>query len=159
MKCPACDEKFRDPGTELITCPHCDARWWSDEAKNSVKTFKDLVRGMKLPDYKRYKNKHSAYIVLLKGVPELRGQPGCYVGSTGQPVEERFLKHLRGGRTANNKVTKYGKALLRHLYEGPKPITKSKSLRKERLLSKHLESLGVKVYGDRGRPIRIARKK
>lgn len=98
------------------------------------------------------------YVVELEG--SAAGSPGpmgcVYVGETGQTPEERFAKHLAGGRTASLVVRRYGKKLRPDLVPGDGRFsTRDEAVDAESQLAEELRIAGFTVFGGQGASFHI----
>jgi hypothetical protein len=152
-----------------ITSKRCDAaascyRLQNNESRSFMNQTRTPLDGPRIAAF-RYlfvslvnKLRFSVYVVLLdsavlthanvqrlnpKRVP---GKPCVYVGMTGLRVDERFINHKRGHKSARV-VKKYGIQLLPHLFEYLNPMPYEAAVQMEKDLAEDLRSQGYTVTG------------
>jgi hypothetical protein len=98
---------------------------------------------------------YSVYVVELSRDAGTQSKArGCvYVGETGLTPEERFSRHMKGGRTSSPKVFRHGVRLRPDLSFGFGPYeTRDEALAAEAALAAKLRSEGYEVFGGQGTP-------
>lgn len=97
---------------------------------------------------------HCVYVIQLEPGGGAAGDKRrhVYVGETALTPEERFSKHMSGGRTASPVVQRRGRRLLPELTRDIGPFsTRIEALKAEAAVAARLRADGFVVHGGQGR--------
>ena len=111
------------------------------------------MRGRVTPSRRRKNRRtpehHRVYVVRLEH-PKAKGRTCYYVGMTGLPVEQRFVHHKRGYKSARV-VQLYGVELAREWFEEIPAMSYEEAALAEPTLADDLRDLGYLVFGPTNR--------
>jgi hypothetical protein len=104
-----------------------------------------------MPKSKRFEKRQRAPLHHRVYVVELRDSDGpgsvsYYVGMTGLPLNDRFLRH-KAGTQASRFVRKFGVRLAPEFYEHLSAMTYEDAKKKEKELAELMRAEGYVVYG------------
>jgi predicted GIY-YIG superfamily endonuclease len=88
---------------------------------------------------------HRVYVVELRDC-DGSGTVGYYVGMTGLPLDERYLRH-KNGKQASRFVRRFGVRLAPEFYEHLPAMTYRHALKKEKELFEIMRAEGHRVFG------------